>query len=106
MKFSHLGNPFAEESTELLSISSKVMANAEAVAAVTNAKDNGRAAYLAFIVERLQQRTKLLSDPMQIHHVALFSNQKKPPKTTKNLKLKAVKNNCGLFARILHRMSV
>ena len=43
-KISHLGNPFAEESTELLSISTKVIANAEVVAAVTNAKTNGRAA--------------------------------------------------------------
>lgn len=56
-KISHFGNPFAEESKELFSISTKIMANAEVVAAVTNAKENGRVAYLAFLDKRLKQRT-------------------------------------------------
>ena len=99
-KLAHLGNPFEEESTELLSLATKQVASAEVVATVKNAKETGRAAYLAFVDERLQQRTKLLSDAMQMKRVALFSNQNKSSKKNKDLKLKTAKTNCGLFARL------
>lgn len=37
---------------------------------------------------------------MQMNGVALFSNQNKSSKTTKDLQLKTAKSSCGMFARL------
>ena len=97
---SFLGNPFTEESSELLNISTKAIANEDVVTAVTTAKEKGQASYLTFLDERLQKRTKLLSDPIQTNRIPLFSNQNKSLRKTKDLKLKTAKSNCNLFARL------
>lgn len=76
-KLSYLGNPFAEESEELLCLSTKDVANTEVVNKVMHAKETGKAQYFQFVNERLLQRTKPLSDPIRLNRVALFRNQNK-----------------------------
>ena len=99
-KLSYLGNPFADESEELLCLSTKVVASTEVVNTVVHAKEMGKAQYLEFVHERLMQRSKPLSDPIKLNRVALFRNQNKSTQRTKDLKLKTAKTNCGLFARL------
>lgn len=99
-KMSSLGNPFTEESSELLNISTKAIANEDVVTAVTTAKEKGQASYLTFLDERLQKIIKLLSDPIQTNRIPLFSNQNKSLRKIKDLKLKTAKSNCNLFARL------
>ena len=65
-------------------LSTKDVASSEVVNKVVHAKEMGPAQYLEFVNDRLLQRSKPLSDPVQLYRVALFKNQNK---STQNIRI-------------------
>ena len=69
-----LGNPFEEESTDLLVLDSKEIADQAAVETVKNARRLGQEQFHAFVKERLVERTKAVHDVIHRNNFKLFKN--------------------------------
>ncbi len=71
-----MGNPFFEESDELLVLDTRDIADPLVVKAMYVLKKTGQVQYNTFITERLVQQTKLINDPIKRNNFPLFS---RPP---------------------------
>ncbi|QQP58333.1 uncharacterized protein LOC103506659 [Caligus rogercresseyi] len=68
-----MGNPFEEESQDLLILDSKDIAGPAAVETVMNAKKIGQEQFEAFTRECLLDRTKAVDDPIPRNKLKVFS---------------------------------
>ena len=71
-----LGNPFEEESTDLVVLDTKEIAGPTAVEAVRDAKRIGQEHFQAFVKERLVERTKPLDDAIHYNKLKVFCRPK------------------------------
>ena len=88
-----MGNPFTEDSGDLLTLDTMDILEPEAVSTVRNALKLGQAAYSQFITERFIDCSKSINDP--IHY---FLPPKNPSKQTTQVAV--LKDNCTLFSRL------
>ena len=68
-----LGNPFEEESQDLIVLDTKEIANPAVVQTVRNAKKIGQEQFDTFTKEYLIDSTKLIDDPIHRNKLPLFS---------------------------------
>ncbi|KAK3753824.1 hypothetical protein QZH41_005372 [Actinostola sp. cb2023] len=98
--FEDLGNPFIEESEDLLVLDTKEIAAPDAVGRLRQIETIGRDQFDTFLTERLLDRKKSLYDPIKRNKLSLFAS---PPsrKTSKTAhQLTSMKRDCSLFARL------
>ena len=87
-----LGNPFADDSTDLVTLDTKVTT-------IQTAEQLGSTQYQSFIDERMSASTKSLYDPIHKNNLPLFKSGK--TKTTKSsMKTVAMKTGVQLFPRM------
>ena len=95
-----MGNPFLEESGDLLVLDSKNLADVAVIQTVRTVEKLGQDQYESFINQRIKSRDKSIFHPISRNQLPLFSNQKPREVTKSKLQLEAVKNECSLFSKL------
>ena len=94
-----LGNPFKEDSVDLLVLDTKEIANEQVVATVNEIEKAGQHQFQVFVEERLIKHKKEVTDVIKLNKFALFSNPKKSPSKEKQ-GVASLKQNCTLFSQL------
>ncbi len=81
------GNPFTENSQDLIALDRLDIANSEVARTVKTVLDVGTTQYYTFVSERFIQRTKPISDPIHKNNFPLFSAPKGVPFQRRSNKL-------------------
>lgn len=68
-----MGNPFTDESNDLLVLDTRDLADPSVVNTVCNLKKIGQEQYDTFVTERLVAQTRLINDPIKRNNFPLFS---------------------------------
>ena len=92
-----LGNPFEEESTDLLVLDSKEIADHAAVETVKNARKLGQEQFHAFVKGRLVERTKAVHDVIHRNNFKLFKNTTQQRVSKGKLQVALLKCDVELF---------
>ena len=92
-----MGNPFQEESTELLSLYTKVIATSSAAEMVATHYEKGRARFSEFM-EDLDKGGGSFYEPKQKNKLDFF--QQKPEPLSGDMKQKILKDDCRLFSKL------
>jgi len=74
-----MGNPFREDSTDLVVLDTKEIVPKSVLEAVSAAKEKGQSMYVTYVEERLTKRSKAITDTIQLCNVPLFGTQEKRP---------------------------
>ena len=69
-----LGNPFADDNTDLVTLDTKVIMSEEVVTTIQTSEQLGSTQYQSFIDERMSGSTKLLYDPIHKNNLSLFNS--------------------------------
>ena len=97
-----MGNPFVEESDDLLvldNIGARNILDASVVETIKMIEELGKMQYEAFVTERLEKRTASLYEPIKRSKLALFSSPPSCKKKSKDkMQIGSLKSNCSLFA--------
>ena len=93
------GNPFQEESPDLLVLDTKEIAPPAALDALRRAHEVGQLHFDNFVRERLVERTKSLEDAIHRHKLKTFGQPQKVPEKGAN-QVKSLKNDVNLFSRL------
>ena len=99
-----LGNPFEEESEDLLVIDSKDIADASTVKAVKKAQKVGQQQFQTFTKECLVERTKPIDDTMHRNRLKLFIGSTTKMASKKKQQLTSMKSDVELFST-LHQLT-
>ena len=94
-----LGNPFEEESTDLLVLYSKEIADHVAVEAIINAQRIGEEQFQAFVKERLIERSKAIDDVIHRNKFKLFNTIQRSVSKSK-LQVTSLKCDVELFSKL------
>ena len=95
-----LGNPFEEESTDLLVLDTKEITDHISVEAVQNAQKIGQGQFQAFTTERLIERSKSIDDVIHRNKLKLFGSAFKKSVSKGKQQLTSLKSDVGLFSRL------
>ena len=96
------GNPFTEESGDLLVLDTKDLADSFCCENVEEAEVLGREQFETFVKERLSdERTKSVHAPIKKNKLSLFTSpcQKEPSKVKQQIS--SLKSDCELFSRFI-----
>ena len=94
-----MGNPFKEESNDLLVLDTKEIASEKVIATVKEIEKVGLQQFHSFVEERLIKKEKGVMDVIKRNKLALFSNPQKPPSKEKQ-GVVSLKQNCSLFSQL------
>ena len=94
-----LGNPFEEESTDLLVLYSIEIADHVAVEAIINAQRIGEEQFEAFVKERLIERSKAIDDVIHRNKFKLFNTIQRSVSKSK-LQVASLKCDVELFSKL------
>jgi hypothetical protein len=95
-----MGNPFNELSDDLLVLDSRNIADTAVADTVHRIEQLGLEQYENYVEERLINHTKPITDPLKRNNLPLFSRPPIREKSSKQLQLSSLKNNCSLFSRL------
>lgn len=95
-----MGNPFREDSTDLLVLDTKEIVPKSVVEAVPAAKEKGQSMYDTYVEERLTKQSKAISDTIQLCNLPLFGTQEKRPSSKTSNVLANLKSDCRLFSSL------
>ena len=95
-----MGNPFEEESQDLVILDTKDIAGFAAAETVMNAKRIGQEQFETFTRECLLDRTKAVDDPIPRNKLKVFSTSTPRSRSKGQQQLASVKNDRELFARL------
>ena len=94
-----LGNPFEEDSNELLALDTTQIADVSVVQTVESAYKIGKHQFDLFVKERLMERKVPLDEVLSRNKLALFSTKHVPEKKGKQ-QLMSMKSDMQLFSRL------
>ena len=95
-----MGNPFAENSKDLLVLDSRDLADPAVIDTLRQIKSLGQEQYDTYVNERLVNQTNLITDSMKRSNLPLFSRPPMREKSRAQLQLSSLKNDCSLFSRL------
>ena len=93
------GNPFDEKCQELLVLNTRECAAENVVTSECTIEEVGKRQFETFKREVLEERTKPISTVIKRNSLPLFSTTKHKVRSSTN-KIKAIKNDVGLFSRL------
>ena len=93
------GNPFEEESADLIVLDTKIIAGSEAVETVRNVRKIGQEQFKTFTQERLVERTKPIDDFITRNKLKVFGSPKQKV-VSKEKQVTSLKSDVGLFSRL------
>lgn len=80
--FVEMGNPFLEESKDLLVLDTRDIVDTSVAETVRKIEELGKTQFKAFVADRLEKQTVSLFEPMKRNNLALFSSP--PPSKAKS----------------------
>ncbi|KAL8559114.1 hypothetical protein ACOMHN_046162 [Nucella lapillus] len=95
-----MGNPFEEESQDVVKLDTNEIAGPAAVETVMNAKRIGQEQFEAITRECLLDRTKAVDDPIPRNKLKVFSTSTPRCQSKGQQQLASIKNDRELFARM------
>ena len=95
-----MGNPFAENSKDLLVLDSRDLADPAVIDTLRQIKSLGQEQYDTYVNERLVNQTKPITDPINRNNLLLFSRQPEREKSRAQLQWSSLNNDCSLFSRL------
>ena len=96
-----MGNPFAENSKDLLVLDSRNLADPAVIDTWRQIKSLGQEQYDTYVNERLVNQTKPITDPInRTNLLLLFSRPSVREKSRAQLQRSSLKNDCSLFSRL------
>ena len=95
-----MGNPFTEDSTDLLVLDSGDIADPEVIESIRKVEKLGQEQFNNFVETRLEKKTTSLFSPITKNKLQLFSNQKKRTAPKQKLQIESLKKMCTLFAQL------
>ena len=95
-----MGNPFIEESQELICLDTHDIMDEEAAKSVRQAEELGVQQYQSFVEERLVNGSKPLSDRITKNKLQLFGQPPARSNSQSTSKLQSLKSDCSLFSRL------
>lgn len=98
--FEEYGNPFQEDSGELVVLDTKDVIPSDVVKSVREVLSIGRRQCDNFIETRFVQRTTPITEPITTNKLTLFSTPKTKGVSKGKIQLAALKNDCSLFSRL------
>ncbi len=98
--FEDLGNPFEEESTDLLVLDTKAIADLTAVKTVQNVKKIGQGQFKGFTNECLVERSKSIDDVIHRNKLKVFTSSAKKNVSKEKLQMAPLKSDVGLFSQL------
>ena len=99
--FEELGNPFTEESQNLMAIHTKDIMDDSIAATVKNAQKIGEEQFCLFVKERFIDRSKPVTDPLKKNNLPIFSTPTKKAVSKDQAKVKLLKEDCSLFGNLV-----
>ena len=98
--FTECGNPFIDESGDLLVLDTSNIMTPEVVSTVSCIETLGQEQYKLYCKERLDTKVKLISDVIPRNKLSLFRSPVKRLKTKHQITISTVKQNCALFSQL------
>ena len=95
-----MGNPFAENSNDLLVLDSRDLADPAVIDTLRQIKSLGQEQYDTYVNERLVNQTKPITDPIKRNNLLLFSRPPVREKSRAQLQRSSLNNGCSLFSRL------
>ena len=95
-----MGNPFLEETTDLLRLDTREIMDPEVVAAVRQAEETGKQQYETYATDRLVEQSTSISEPIKKNKLPLFSRPPQREKSKSSLQVSSLKSDCSLFSRL------
>ncbi|CAC5382291.1 unnamed protein product [Mytilus coruscus] len=95
-----MGNPFLEESEDLLVLDTGDIVDPKVANTVRNIEQIGNDKYHEYVRERLDKRTTPLSDPIKQNKLHLFSRQELRSESKEKRQISSLKQNCSLFSQL------
>ena len=95
-----MGNPFTEDSVDLLVLYTRDVADPTIVETVRVIEKTGRVQYEKYMAERVVQRTTPISDPISRNQLPLFSRPPSRAPSTAKQTVSSLKSDCTLFSRL------
>ena len=95
-----MGNPFAENSKDLLVLDSRNLADPAVIDTWRQIKSLGQEQYDTYVNERLVNQTKPITDPINRNNLPLFSRPPVREKSRAQIQRSSLKNDCSLFSRL------
>ena len=97
--FEEVGNPFEDQSVDLLVLDTKDIVSTEVADTVKNITQIGKWKYGEFVKEILQEKHKAVTERLTKNKLPLFGTPVQKP-TKQTGRLSALKNDCALFSRL------
>ena len=94
------GNPFAERSSDFLTLQSTEVISASTHEAMKGMLATGLQQYQSFVEERLKAKTKKFSDPIKRNNMVLIAGTKRKKKGVRTYQVSILKRNSNLFSRL------
>ena len=95
-----MGNPFIDESNDLLVLDTRDIADPLVVNAMRTLKKTGQEQYDTFVTERLVTQTTPINDPIKRNKFPLFSRPPVREKSRAKHQLSSLKSDCSLFSSL------
>ena len=95
-----LGNPFKEESMDLIVLDTKEIAGPAAVETVRNVKKIDQEQFQAFTRECLVERTKSINDAIRRNKLKVFNTSTQRSVSKGKQQLASLRNDVALFSRL------
>ena len=95
-----MGNPFLEESKDLIALDTKNITDEAVVKTIDNIQALGKQQYETFTTERFVDKTKSLKEPIKRNKMPLFITPSTKKKTKTDEKVKSLKHDRTLFSRL------
>ncbi|PIK38150.1 hypothetical protein BSL78_25015 [Apostichopus japonicus] len=95
-----MGNPFLEETNDLLKLDTKDIVDQAVAVAVCQAEKIGQQQYDDFVTERLQDQSTPISQPIRKNKLLLFSRPPVRLKSSSKLQVSSLKSDVSLFSRL------
>ena len=96
--FEELGSPFKEVGEDLIALHTKDVKNEEVVQTVRTVGQVGEQQFKTFLKERLEDKTRLLTDAFKKNNLPSFNVQEKKLVSKDKAKITMLKEDCALFS--------
>ena len=95
-----LGNPFREDSGDLLVLDTKDIMPKEVVDSVKSIEGTGYNQYTAFVKERFVDQKTPITDPIKMNKLPMFSRPPTKVPSKQKAQITALKEDSALFSRL------
>jgi hypothetical protein len=98
--FQELGNPFTEDSKDLIVLDTKEVMGENAATSLQTVKAIGQSQYDTYVAERLEKRVTPVSDIIPRNNMTLFHKTSPSKQSRTSHQIRTLKSNCELFGRM------